>query len=246
MRVSSACTSSPLSRCRAGVAVWNSNPMALPENSCALRAWLATRSRSRESSSLALFASENTKTLSPRLIIFEKKIAMIPRKSDRRTREPGQRLEVRGEGVRLRRRSHVGVVGRTRSLRRRGRAPRGRPHRWHLRQLGRRHALRRGLAQPLSFIGPIGSTKADMLVQLATYIPAEEHIMVGNDPSVFGQSADSDAAAQAGWRFIREEAFAGGPVILCGQSGKLPSLLIFPSPASVAAPALGGSAWPSG
>ncbi len=61
-----------------------------------------------------------------------------------------------------------------------------------------------------SFIGPIGSTKADMLVQLATYIPAEEHIMVGNDPSVFGQSADSDAAAQAGWRFIREEAFAGG------------------------------------
>ena len=49
-----------------------------------------------------------------------------------------------------------------------------------------------------------------MLVQLATYIPAEEHIMVGNDPSVFGQSADSDAAAQAGWRFIREEAFAGG------------------------------------
>ena len=25
-----------------------------------------------------------------------------------------------------------------------------------------------------SFIGPIGSTKADMLVQLATYIPAEE------------------------------------------------------------------------
>ena len=61
-----------------------------------------------------------------------------------------------------------------------------------------------------SFIGPIGSTKADMLGQLATYIPAEEHIMVGNDPSVFGQSADSDAAAQAGWRFIREEAFAGG------------------------------------
>jgi hypothetical protein len=61
-----------------------------------------------------------------------------------------------------------------------------------------------------SFIGPIGSTKADMLVQLATYIPAEEHIMVGNDPNVFGQSADSGAAAQAGWRFIREEAFARG------------------------------------
>src|SRR3989442_12648112 len=85
-----------------------------------------------------------------------KKIAMIPRESDRRTREPGQRLEVRGEGVRLRRRSHVGVVGRARSLRRRGQAPRD----GHIVGIcGNWGAVTRfvgGWHNLFSFIGPVG------------------------------------------------------------------------------------------
>src|SRR5437773_8386089 len=77
-----------------------------------------------------------------------------------------------------------------------------------------------------SFIGPIGSTKADMLVQLATYIPAEEHIMVGNDPSVFGQSADSDTAAQAGWLHSRGGLCRGRPVIVRGQCPRCGARLV--------------------
>lgn len=61
-----------------------------------------------------------------------------------------------------------------------------------------------------SFLGPMGPPKADMLVQIRTYMPAEEYVMVGNDPRVFGASADEEAARLAGWRFIREIKFAEG------------------------------------
>lgn len=64
--------------------------------------------------------------------------------------------------------------------------------------------------------GKIHGDKAWFLSQLKQYIPAEEYIHVGN---VFGEknclgftcgSYDSDAAQQAGWRFIKEDDFAKG------------------------------------
>jgi hypothetical protein len=62
----------------------------------------------------------------------------------------------------------------------------------------------------VSFLGPIGCTKVEYLVQLKRYVPADDYVLVGNDPSVFGISADRDAAAEAGWRFLREAEFAAG------------------------------------
>jgi hypothetical protein len=38
----------------------------------------------------------------------------------------------------------------------------------------------------------------------------DQHVMVGNDPRLFGQSCDYQAAEEAGWRFIREHDFAAG------------------------------------
>jgi hypothetical protein len=61
-----------------------------------------------------------------------------------------------------------------------------------------------------SFLGPVGLTKADFLNQLAHYVPADEYVMVGNDPAVKGASEDAEAARLAGWRFIREDDFAAG------------------------------------
>ena len=61
-----------------------------------------------------------------------------------------------------------------------------------------------------SFIGPMLMSKPDFLKQLSTYIPAEEHVMVGNILGVSGQSDDQGAAIAAGWRFIRESDFASG------------------------------------
>ena len=66
-------------------------------------------------------------------------------------------------------------------------------------------------AQLFSFLGPMGMTKAGFLDQIRTYVPpAEEYVMVGNDDRYFGQSKDKQAADEAGWRFIREYAFADG------------------------------------
>ena len=62
----------------------------------------------------------------------------------------------------------------------------------------------------LSFIGPMGMTKADFLAQIKTYVPAEEVVMVGNIQGVTGSSADSEAAAEANVRFIVERDFAAG------------------------------------
>jgi len=61
-----------------------------------------------------------------------------------------------------------------------------------------------------SFLGPMLMTKAEFLNQLRNYIPAEDYVMVGNDPLVFGQSQDAEAAKTAGWRFINEHDFADG------------------------------------
>ena len=64
----------------------------------------------------------------------------------------------------------------------------------------------------VSFLGPIQSaSKAGFLGQLRMYIRASDYIMVGNDPTTgLGNSPDREAAAQAGWRFIREAEFAAG------------------------------------
>ncbi len=62
----------------------------------------------------------------------------------------------------------------------------------------------------VSFLGPIACTKVDQLIQLKLYVPADDYVMVGNDPTVFGNSPDRDAAEQAGWRFLREAEFAAG------------------------------------
>lgn len=62
----------------------------------------------------------------------------------------------------------------------------------------------------VNFLGPLSMTKAEFLRHLAQYIPADEYVMVGNDPAVFGQSQDKQAADQAGWRFIREADFTAG------------------------------------
>ena len=62
----------------------------------------------------------------------------------------------------------------------------------------------------VSFLGPIACTKVDQLVELKKYVPAADYVMVGNDSAIFGNSPDREAAAQAGWRFLRETEFAAG------------------------------------
>jgi hypothetical protein len=61
-----------------------------------------------------------------------------------------------------------------------------------------------------SFLGPMEMSKASFLSQLAAYVPADEYILVGNDPAEFGVSDDRYSAWVANWRFIREHAFAAG------------------------------------
>jgi hypothetical protein len=66
----------------------------------------------------------------------------------------------------------------------------------------------------LSFIGPslIGTDKAHFLATIEQYVPAEEHVMVGNDHSLraYASPDDRGAADAAGWRFLSEDAFAAG------------------------------------
>jgi hypothetical protein len=64
--------------------------------------------------------------------------------------------------------------------------------------------------QLFSFIGPMEMTKHAFLIQLKTYIPANEYLMVGNILGVSGASDDQGAAKLAGWRFIKESEFAAG------------------------------------
>jgi len=61
----------------------------------------------------------------------------------------------------------------------------------------------------MSFLGPMGMTKAEFLAQLRTYI-SPDVVMVGNIPGVSGSSEDSTAAEIAEVRFIQEHAFAEG------------------------------------
>lgn len=63
----------------------------------------------------------------------------------------------------------------------------------------------------VSFVGPLELSKADFLVQLRFYVRASGYVMVGNDPATGrGNSADRQAAEQAGWQFICEADFAAG------------------------------------
>jgi len=64
--------------------------------------------------------------------------------------------------------------------------------------------------QLFSFIGPMEMKKDAFLIQLKTYIPATEYVMVGNILGVSGASDDQGAAMLAGWRFIKESDFAAG------------------------------------
>lgn len=61
-----------------------------------------------------------------------------------------------------------------------------------------------------SFLGPLGLSKADFLRQIRQYVPADEYVMVGNDVANGISPNDALAAQEAGWRFIKEEAFADG------------------------------------
>jgi hypothetical protein len=67
-----------------------------------------------------------------------------------------------------------------------------------------------GWHEIFSFVGPIDISKAAMLLQLRSCCPADDYVLVGNDPRVYGNSDDVTAAADAGWRFIREYDFAAG------------------------------------
>ena len=63
----------------------------------------------------------------------------------------------------------------------------------------------------VSFVGPLQLTKAAFLVQLRLHVPADEYVMVGNDPATgWGNSLDREAAEKAGWKFILEADFAAG------------------------------------
>lgn len=61
-----------------------------------------------------------------------------------------------------------------------------------------------------SFIGPMEMTKEAFLIQLQTYVPCEEIVMVGNIKGVTGRSDDEGAAKRVGVRFIMEKDFAAG------------------------------------
>jgi hypothetical protein len=56
-----------------------------------------------------------------------------------------------------------------------------------------------------SFLGQMLMSKADFLRQLKTYIKADGYVMVGNDPAHYGGSNDIQAAAEADWKFYRED-----------------------------------------
>ena len=63
----------------------------------------------------------------------------------------------------------------------------------------------------ISFLGPLGISKAEFLIQLRTHVPAREYVMVGNDPATgLGASPDREAAEVAAWRFVLERDFALG------------------------------------
>lgn len=63
----------------------------------------------------------------------------------------------------------------------------------------------------ISFLGPLGISKAEFLVQLRLHVPAADYVMIGNDPQTGrGSSLDRSAADEAGWRFILERDFAAG------------------------------------
>jgi len=61
-----------------------------------------------------------------------------------------------------------------------------------------------------SFLGPMLMKKEEFLHQVGLYVPADEHVMVGNVYMISGASDDLGAARLAGWRFIQEKEFAAG------------------------------------
>jgi len=62
----------------------------------------------------------------------------------------------------------------------------------------------------ISFVNAGCPDKESLLMNLMTYLRAEEFIMVGNILGVSGGSDDQGAAQRAGWRFIKESDFANG------------------------------------
>ena len=64
-----------------------------------------------------------------------------------------------------------------------------------------------GWQRYINFLGQMEMSKPAFLSQLKVFIPALRYIMVGNDPAIFGNSHDKQAAEMAGWEFIREHDF---------------------------------------
>jgi hypothetical protein len=62
----------------------------------------------------------------------------------------------------------------------------------------------------VSFVGPILTSKSEFLIELRAHVRADDYVLVGNDPRIFGASDDAAAARQAGFRFIREFEFGQG------------------------------------
>jgi uncharacterized SAM-dependent methyltransferase len=61
-----------------------------------------------------------------------------------------------------------------------------------------------------SFLGSMKMEKHEFLQQIRQYVPADDYVVVGNVLGVSGLSDDEGAARRAGWRFIKESAFAAG------------------------------------
>ena len=62
----------------------------------------------------------------------------------------------------------------------------------------------------ISVIVNLGTPKDWAMKHFMTYVHVDEFILVGNELNVTGASDDKGSAERAGWRFIREDAFAAG------------------------------------
>lgn len=61
-----------------------------------------------------------------------------------------------------------------------------------------------------SFIGPMAMTKAAFMLQIKTFVRADDYVMVGNDRAEGPSPNDQIVAELVGWRFVEAQAFADG------------------------------------
>jgi hypothetical protein len=62
----------------------------------------------------------------------------------------------------------------------------------------------------IAFMNVAVPNKDTFLDHLRVYVPADDHVLVGNIIGVSGGSDDQGAAQRTGWRFIKESDFAAG------------------------------------